>query len=115
LYWKKVARPIVTLEGKTREEAQIWEKYQVNLLAIPDSKMVDYTPWRMSRFSAGHGMALLGYKEEIAHFYEDYQLDECTEPKKFDFIMNPESADFAELIRLSGSKVDNSTLREVAL
>jgi len=104
-----------SLAGKTREEAQIWEKYQINLLAISDGKEVDYAPWRMSRFSAGYGMALFGCKEEITRFYEDYQLEECAEPKKFDFIMNPESAGFAELIVLPGSKVADSSLREVAL
>jgi di/tricarboxylate transporter len=60
-------------------------------------------------------MALFGCKEEITRFYEDYQLEECTEPKKFDFIMKPESAGFAELIVLPGSTAAGSTLREVAL
>jgi di/tricarboxylate transporter len=104
-----------SLVGKTREEAEIWEKYQVNLLAVSDGKTVEYAPWRMSRFSANHGMALFGCKEEIARFFEDYQLEECIEPEKFDFIMNPENAGFAELIVLPGSKAADATLREVAL
>lgn len=104
-----------SLVGKTREEAQVWENYQINLLAIADGKKVDYAPWRLSRFSGGQGLAIFGCKEEVARFFKDYQLEECSDPKKFDFIMNPGSAGFAEIIILPGSTAAGSSLREVAL
>ena len=103
------------LVGKTREGSRIWEAYQINLLAISDGHEVDYAPWRLSRFAAGQGLALFGDKEEVERFFKDHQLEACTTPHKFNFIMNPESAGFAELIVLPRAKVAGVTLREVAL
>lgn len=104
-----------SLVGKTREEAGLWKNYQVNLLALADDDEVEYAPWRLTRFSANQGIAIFGCKEEVTRFFEDHNLQKCDDPKKFNYIMNPESAGFAELIVLPGSTVVGSTLRTIAL
>jgi di/tricarboxylate transporter len=104
-----------SLVGKTREEAGLWENYQVNLLALADENEVEYAPWRLTRFSANQGIAIFGCKEEVTRFFEDHNLQKCDDSKRFNHIMNRESAGFAELIVLPGSNAVGSTLRTIAL
>jgi di/tricarboxylate transporter len=103
------------LVGKTREEAGVWEKYRINLLALADGKEVDYAPWRLTRFAAGQELALFGDEKDVNRFFEDFNLRRCDEPKKFNRIMNPASAGFAQLIVLPGSAAAGSSLRDIAL
>jgi di/tricarboxylate transporter len=105
-----------SLVGKTREEAQLWEKYQINLLAIAEDEcIVDYAPWRLTRFSAGQEVAVFGGKEDMRRFFDDHNLQVCNDKRKFHYVMNPESAGFAELIVLPGSKMVGKTLRHIAM
>lgn len=103
------------LVGKTREESGLWEKYQLNVLAISDRGSIDYAPWRLTRFSAGQEVAVFGCKEEVLRFFKDHRLGRCKHEKHFNHIMNPESAGFAELIIRPGSAAVGVTLREIAL
>jgi di/tricarboxylate transporter len=102
------------LIGKTREEVELWKKYRLNLLALSEEKEVRYAPWRMTRFSACQELALFGDKEDVAHFFEDYNLQACNQPRHFQRIMNPESAGFAELIILPGAGIIGKTFRQIA-
>lgn len=103
------------LVGKTREESGLWEEYQLNLLAISDSGDIDYAPWRLTRFSVGQEVAVFGCKEEVLRFFKDNRMGRCKNQKRFNQIMNPESAGFAELIIRPGSASVGATLREIAL
>ncbi|MCP5101773.1 MAG: TRAP transporter large permease subunit, partial [bacterium] len=102
------------LIGKTREEVQLWKRYQLNLLALAEGKEVTYAPWRMTRFSAGQELAVIGKKECVERFADDFKLDYCDNNDYFQKIMNPESAGFAELIILPGAGIVGKSIRDIA-
>lgn len=102
------------LIGKTREEAQLWKTYRLNVLALSEAGEVTYAPWRMTRFTASQEIAVMGEKEDVARFFEDYNLHACNSPGHFRAIMNPQSAGFAEVIIPPGSGLSGKSLRQIA-
>ncbi len=101
------------LTGKTREEAQLWKKYKLNLLALSEDNELTYAPWRMTRFTTGQELAVLGKQEDVERFSNDYSLETCTSHNRFSEIMNPETAGFAELIILPGTDIVAKSFREI--
>lgn len=102
------------LIGKTREEVQLWKTYNLHLLALSENNEVTYAPWRMTRFSAGQELAVLGKKEDVNRLFEDFNLQVCNNPCHFEEIISPESAGFSELIVLPGSRVVGKSFRRLA-
>lgn len=101
------------LVGKTREDALLWKKYKLNLLALSEGTELTTAPWRMTRFTAGQELAVLGKKEDIERFSKDFNLEACTNQNHFGEIMNPETAGFAELIILPGAGIVGKSFREI--
>ena len=62
------------LVGKTREEAELWTKHRLNLLALADGDDVLYAPWRHTPFAAGQRLALLGDQTDLVRFVSEYEL-----------------------------------------
>jgi len=103
------------LVGKTREEAELWSKYKLNLLALAEGNDVLYAPWRHTPFAAGQKLALLGDQTDLVHFVSDYELMYKKDLTPFGPLGSTESVGFAEMIIPVRSSVIGHTLQEVAL
>ena len=106
--------PDSPLVGKTREQIELWSKYQLNLLAISEGDEISYAPWRYSRFAAGQHLALTGGQSDIERFMTDYALQPAP-PGQFEQLAGQEQGGFAELIIPPRAPIAGKTLREVAL
>jgi di/tricarboxylate transporter len=63
------------LEGKTREELQLWGKYHLHLICIVSGEESIYAPWRHTSFTTGMELHLLGNREDVVAFAEEKGLD----------------------------------------
>ena len=86
------------LVGKTREDAEIWTKYKLNLLALAEGNDVLYAPWRYTPFLAGQQLALLGDQTDLVRFVSDYDLMFKKELSPFQDLERSEQVGFAEFI-----------------
>jgi di/tricarboxylate transporter len=103
------------LVGKTREEAKLWTKHRLNLLALADGDDVLYAPWRHTPFAAGQKLALLGDQTDLVRFVSEYELMFRKDMKPFEHLETAGHAGFAELIIPVRSPVIGNTLLEIAL
>jgi di/tricarboxylate transporter len=103
------------LVGKTREEVQLWIKYNINLLALAEGDELLYAPWRYTRFVAGQELALLGGQSDIERFVEEYHLQSRKETSLFEDLQSGDIAGFAEVIIPPRAPVAGKTLREIAM
>ncbi len=103
------------LVGKTREEAELWTKHRLNLLALADGDDVLYAPWRHTPFAAGQRLALLGDQADLLHFVSEYELMFRKDIKLFEHLETAGHAGFAELLIPVRSPLTGKTLREIAL
>jgi len=104
-----------TLVGKTREEAELWTKHRLNLLAVADGDDVLYAPWRHTPFAAGQRLALLGDQIDLVQFVSEYELMFKKDMKSFKLLETAGHAGFAELIIPVRSPIIGKTLHEIAL
>ena len=104
-----------SLIGKSLEETGIWDKYQLNILALVKGKTPEYAPWRHTQFETGQVMALLGTEESIIRFSADFGLKPETGPGQLKTLNDPVSAGFAEVIIPPRSAIAGQTLRSYNL
>lgn len=102
------------LAGKTREEAELWNRYRLRLLAIADGGDITHAPWRGARFHAGQELALSGCGEDAERFRSDFNLAPCCNSGNFKCIMDPLSAGFAEIIIMPGAHITGKTFRQIS-
>ncbi len=103
------------LVGKTREDAEIWTKYKLNLLALAEGNDVLYAPWRYTPFLAGQQLALLGDQTDLVRFVSDYDLMFKKELSPFQDLERSEQVGFAEFIIPVRSPVIGKTLSEIGI
>lgn len=103
------------LAGKTRENAELWTKYRIHLLALADGDDVLYAPWRHTPFAAGQSLALLGEQRDLARFVADYGLMFRKDAAPFHNLETGGQAGFAEMVVPVGSPLEGKTIREIAL
>jgi di/tricarboxylate transporter len=104
--------PIV---GKTPEEAQVWKRYKLNILGIFSGEVMEYAPWRQTRFDTHQELTLLGDEKNVHRFASDFGLTPQKPPKEFGKIIDSESAGFAEVIIPPRSSIVGQTLRAYGL
>ncbi len=102
------------LAGKTREEAQLWSRYHLNLLALAEGDDISYAPWRYTRFAPGQRLALVGHGPEVEAFARDYQL-RPEQMEVFRDLRAGQSSGFAELIIPPRAPLAGKTVRQIAL
>ena len=68
--------------GKTLEETGIWDKFNLNILAIAGEKSLEYAPWRETKFEANQVLALLGNENNVKNFASVYGLTTSRETKQ---------------------------------
>ena len=103
------------LVGKTREQAEIWTKYKLNLLALAEGDDVLYAPWRHTPFVPGQRLALLGNQADLMRFVSDYELMFKKDIKPFEELEATEKVGFAEFVIPARSPVIGKTLTEIAI
>ncbi|MBN1885543.1 MAG: SLC13 family permease [Candidatus Krumholzibacteriota bacterium] len=103
------------LVGRTRDEASLWSRYGLNLLALAQEGDVMFAPWRHTRFAAGQELVLLGEAKDVGRFVADNRLEEAEESGVIEDLRSEGSAGFAEAVIPMGSPVAGKSLREVAL
>ncbi|MBN1454911.1 MAG: SLC13 family permease [Methanomicrobia archaeon] len=110
-----VIPPESPLIGKTREEAQIWARYTINLLALAEGDELLYAPWRYTRFVVGQELAVLGAPRDLERFIADFRLKVTTASTQFEALRSGEIAGFAELIIPPRAPVAGKTMRQLAI
>ena len=101
--------------GKTLEETGIWDKFNLNILAIAREKSLEYAPWRETKFEANQILALLGNENNIRNFASVSGLLPVGKPNKFELLDDSASAGFAEVIVTPRSEIAGQTLKKFAL
>ncbi|HDS45093.1 MAG TPA: SLC13 family permease [Methanomicrobia archaeon] len=107
--------PESPLIGKTREEAQIWARYTINLLALAEGDELLYAPWRYTRFIVGQELAILGAPRDLERFIADFRLKVTTASTQFEALRRGDGAGFAELIIPPRAPVAGKTMRQLAI
>ncbi len=103
------------LDGKNREEARLWARYGLHLLALEDRQEVVYAPWRQFRFEAGQLLTLMGREQAFQDFVKDFGLIRLEGGAKFDEMQDAGLTGFAELVIPPRSPLAGKTLRDIAL
>ncbi|WOF16388.1 SLC13 family permease [Methanoplanus sp. FWC-SCC4] len=113
MYHYKIPRnsPLV---GKTRDEIAMKSNYSIHLLAIISGGDVLYAPWRYTVFSEGQIVSLLGKKDDVIKFADDFFLVPEKNQQRLTEIIGEENAGFAEIIVHPHSAQINKTLREIS-
>lgn len=103
------------LAGKTIEEAELWTKHRLNLLAIAEGDDVLYAPWRHTPLAAGQRLALLGDQTDLVRFVSEYELLFKRDQRLFEHLETTDHVGFAELIVPVRSPIIGKTIREIAV
>jgi di/tricarboxylate transporter len=101
--------------GKTLEETGIWDKFNLNILAIAKEKSLEYAPWRETKFETNQVLALLGNENNVRNFASVSGLLPVGKPNKFELLDDSASAGFAEVIVTPRSGIAGQTLEKFAL
>ncbi|HDR72978.1 MAG TPA: SLC13 family permease [Methanoculleus sp.] len=103
------------LDGLTREDVHLIERYGIHLVALVDGEEILYAPWRHTRFAAGQELAIMGDKAEIHKFADDYGLEMVRGDPRIVKSLSGDIAGFAEVIIPPRSDIAGKTPREIAL
>jgi di/tricarboxylate transporter len=98
--------------GKTLEETGIWDKFNLNILAIAREKSLEYAPWRETRFEANQVLALLGDENDVRKFASTYSLLPVKKAGRFELLDDSGSAGFAEMVVAPRSVIAGQTLKK---
>ncbi len=101
--------------GKNLEETGIWDKFNLNILAIAGEKSLEYAPWRETKFVANQVLALLGKENDVRNFASVSGLIPVGKSNKFEMLNDSASAGFAEVIVTPRSGIAGQTLKNFAL
>jgi di/tricarboxylate transporter len=103
------------LSGKSIEEIDFWDKYNLHILALNEMGSTVYAPWRKTRFQAGQTLAILGLEGSVLSFAKDFNLHVKNDLDVFIDIRNEEYAGFAEIIVPPKSDYKGKSLSDIAL
>ena len=104
-----------SLSGKTIEEINIWDEYDLHILALSEMGSTVYAPWRKTRIQENQILAILGLKDNVVRFTKQYNLLLKTDVDVFLNIKNEEYAVFAEIIVPPKSNFKGKSLCEIAV
>ena len=104
-----------SLVGKTPESADIWDRHQLNILALSREKEIEYAPWRETHFRGGQKLALIGEKENVQKFVQLNKLQLIEKENILGDFENPAKAGFVETIIPPRSDFIGKSIRELAI
>ncbi len=111
-YRIEVNSPII---GKSLEETGIWDKFNVNILAITGDQQPEYAPWRETKFKADQIISLLGKENNARNFASAYNLLPAEKPGKPKMLEDTTSAGFAEIVVPPRSGIAGQTIKKFGL
>ncbi len=100
---------------KTIEEINLWNRFNLHIVALKEGDSTTYAPWRKTKFSKGQYLAVLGKIENVEKFSEDCELKLMTTLDNFSNIEEDSFAGFAEIIIPPGSKLKDKSISEIAV
>ncbi len=100
---------------KTIEEVDLWNRFNIHIVALKEVDSITYAPWRKTKFSQDQYLAVLGELENVEKFSEDFELDLMTSLDHFSNIEEDSFAGFAEIIIPPGSKLKDKSISEIAV
>ncbi|TDO83311.1 TrkA family protein [Halanaerobium saccharolyticum] len=103
------------LLNKTLEESNLWSDYNLYLLALKEGDDISYAPWRFTRFAAEQKVIIMGEKDDLQTFAEDYNLTLKKEYKNYLEHHELEETSFAELMVPPRSALAGRTIREISI
>lgn len=101
------------LEGKTREEIRIDDRYRLVLLAAREGADILVAPPRSTMFRAGQQLALLGRREDFERFCTDWGCVPDGDAERFGETLSGGGYGFAEIVVRPRAAVRGKTLREI--
>jgi di/tricarboxylate transporter len=113
--WHYTVTANSSIIGKTLAETGIWDKFNLNILAIAGEKSLEYAPWRETRFEINQILALLGSEDNVKKFATIYGLLPVGKPTKFELLDDSTSAGFAEIVVAPRSGIAGQTIKKFAL
>jgi di/tricarboxylate transporter len=113
--WHYTVTANSSIIGKTLAETGIWDKFNLNILAIAGEKSLEYAPWRETRFEINQVLALLGSEDNVKKFATVYGLLPVGKPTKFELLDDSTSAGFAEIVVAPRSGIAGQTIKKFAL
>ncbi|TYB32089.1 MAG: SLC13 family permease [Candidatus Mcinerneyibacterium aminivorans] len=102
------------LVGKSCENSNIWEDFNLNILAIGKGEKIKYAPWRYTKFEKNQKLAVLGNENDIKKFANKYNLIK-KEDDIFDKLKDTTKSGFAEVIIPAKSNLVGKTIRQQAV
>jgi di/tricarboxylate transporter len=115
LVWHYLIPAGSRLEGLVLEETGIWKNYNINILAVSKGKVMQYAPWRETKFESGQTIALMGNKADVQRFADDYGLIQETKARTLHIVEDPVSAGFTEILVPPNSQIIGQPLRKFNL
>lgn len=103
------------LIGKTLEDTEIWDGYNLNILAINREKSVEYAPWRETRFEADQIVALLGNDKNAEDFASGHELVLVARPEYLTMLDDTTDAGYAEVIIPPRSAISGQSIKKFGL
>jgi di/tricarboxylate transporter len=105
------------LVGRTRRDVQLVARYGIHILAMRELGGVRHAPGTDTRFSAGQRLAVLGRREDIQRFADDYGVKVRSRLGRFAEALGVDRAGYAEVLvapraRIIGESVSQVDLRE---
>ena len=113
--WRCSIPPTSSLIGQTPESSGIWQRYQLNILALAHSDGLSYAPWRETTFQADQELLLLGEPPHVQAFSAAYGLVLADEAQLLDELHDPDQAGFAEVVVPPRSGLVGETLHGFGL
>lgn len=104
-----------SLIGKTLESTGIWDRYQLNILALSRDKGIEYAPWRETHFQEGQELALLGEDEKVKSFARENHLQQIEKTATFQIFQDNKKAGFAEAFIPPRSDFIGKSIRQLAI
>src|SRR6056297_181898 len=102
-----------SLVGKSREEINLRDEYDLYVTRVKDGDEIIHAPWRRRSFKAGDKLFILGGLDQVERFSKDYDLS-LTSREGEDIFSSGEYG-FAEMMVIPGSSFSGRTLREIAM
>lgn len=98
--------------GRTREDLQLRQQYNLYLLALKEREDILYAPWRFTVVKAGQTLTVLGAGEDADRFAADFGLVPAPGQEALTEEVGGENAGFAEVIVRPRADIIGRTLRE---
>lgn len=104
-----------SIVGRTREELELRDRFDLHLVALAEDGDIQSAPWRHTRFAAGQKLAVLGSDDDVRRFAAGYGLEVSRGAIVFRELQGADSAGFAEVLVSPRAPIVGRSIRQFAL